>query len=454
MMIPRMRTLSAAITFAILAFFVASCSQPTGPAASGSQSLGATPPPGSSSNFNLATPELDGEQSGPGEITLTWPNGRTEGSIVSGGQYYPTDWTGANVVNGVKPGSEHTELYWWVDGAWVPYIDGNGDTVQPVGQSYTITGLADGTYSFYVKEKSKENSTGRYTETFHSQPSNVVEVVVTSCTLTYNVSSISAPTWATAWNGNTGVNAAYTPTFDVNGAYTSGNYQIIVFAVGTGTGSLNMNFNLSATCDGIANGREDVTAQVFDGATAVGSPVSATWDGTKYIANGLTYPVGTGTWSIKVQVGGVDVMTPIELLAICRLEYNALNVLHPGWNNTQQRGVNPAYVPSYDNVMGYYTGGFHRVQVGAVTNNQGKVTLHFQLSATCAGNAANLANVTGQVFDGTSLVGSPVTATWDVPAQKYIINNMPHPNGTSTAWSILLKVNGNVIGTPIQLHAL
>jgi hypothetical protein len=174
---PRLRNLAALLSFAILAVFVSSCAQPTGPAANGSRSLGATPPTWSSSNFNLATPVLSISQTGEGEITLVWPNGRTEASIVDGGQYYPVNWTGANVAHGVKNGSQHTDVFMWnaETSAWVLYS-------QPVGQSLVITDLADGEYTFYVKEKSKENSTAKNTETFHSFPSEVVTVEVhTSC---------------------------------------------------------------------------------------------------------------------------------------------------------------------------------------------------------------------------------------------------------------------------------
>lgn len=432
-----MRKLSAILSFAFLAMFAASCAQPTGPAASGSKSFGA----GGHAVVDITTPAFTSGTATGSTIDLAWSNGGTPGIETSGSEYW-----GSTQLS-MKSGSGHTDVAMWnsTTNSWD--VIGTSTT-----GTYQLTNLADGTYKFMVKEKSNEGESPNQ-KTHHSEDSEPIEVTVTSCTVTYNVSSISAPAWTTAWNGNTGVNAAYAPTFNGNGSYVSGNYQIVVFAVGSGTGSLNMNFNLSATCDGTANGRNDVTARVYNGATPVGSAVSASWDGTKYIANGLSYPVGTGTWSIKVKVGGVDVMTPIELVAICRLEYGVMTFLQPGWNSSQQRGVNPSYNPTYDNVMGYYTGGFYRVQVAAVSNNQGKVSLHFQLGATCSGNTANLSNVTGQVFDGTSLVGSPVTATWDVPAQKYIINNMPHPNGTSTSWSIIIKVNGNQIATPIQLHA-
>src|SRR5688500_16991393 len=94
MMIPRMRTLSAAISFATLAFFVASCAQPTGPAATGSNGFGVTTPPEhSSSHFNLAVQTLSGSQSGPGVISLSWSNGGATGphigiSEVSGREFY------------------------------------------------------------------------------------------------------------------------------------------------------------------------------------------------------------------------------------------------------------------------------------------------------------------------------------------------------------------------------
>jgi hypothetical protein len=437
MMIQRMRNISALLSFAFLAFVISSCAQPTGPVASGDRSFGA----GSHSVVDIPTPSFTSATASGSTIDLAWSNGGTAGNETSVGEYWGT------TQSSMKENSGHTDVFMWngVTNSW----DELGSSTTG---TYQLTNMADGIYSFKVKEKSNEGVSPNQM-THHSEDSEPIEVTVSSCTLTYNVSSISDPVWTSAWDGTTGTNPSYTPTFDQNGMYVSGGYQVVVFAVGTGTGSFTMKFNLAATCDGVADGRNDVTAQVYDGATAIGSAVTTTWDGTKYVASNLTYPVGLGTWSIKVKVGGVDVMTPIELSAVCRLEYGAVIILQPGWNNSQQRGVNPNYSPSYDNVMGYYTGGFHRVQVAAASNNQGKVSLQLQLGATCSGNAANLANVTGQVFDGTNLVGTAQAATWDASAQKYIINNMPYPNGTSTSWCIKIKVNGNSIATPIQLYA-
>ncbi len=288
-----MRTVSAFLALALLAFFISSCAQPTGPAASGHNGFRSTPPPSSSSNFNLATPVLSGSQTGAGEISLSWPNGRTEGSILPGGQYYPIDWTGANVANGVKPGSEHTEIYWLVDGEWVLYGE-------HVGQDLTITGLADDTYSFYVKEKSKENATGQGTETFHSQPSNVIEVEVSTCEHPYAVTTAEQPNW------NATHQTGYVANSTIIRQKTNSNANSRKF---------NFHFNLEVVCGNFLASGHTVTVQV-NGASVHNASESLLVPG-RYEVNGVTYPNTTGDHVITILVDGDEIYPPGSW--ICRV---------------------------------------------------------------------------------------------------------------------------------------
>jgi hypothetical protein len=292
MMIPRLQKISALLSFAFLAFVISSCAQPTGPAATGSKSFGANPPSWSSSTFNIATPTLNGSQTAAGEVTLTWSNGGTTGGETAGGEFYP----GNGYTGTLTTGSGHTAVFMWDGSAWVKVseeTDGN----------YVATGLADGTYSFYVQEKSKEG-TGQNTETYHSAPSSVVEVVVQSCVNKYSVGSAEQP----GWNAQQGT-----------GINPQGNlYKIIMKKVTNGNPpaslSTNFHFILAASCPGYSIAGHTVTADVV--AETGHGYMTATEDINipgKYMFNGnsgIWVANTVGVYNLTIKVDGVEIDPP------------------------------------------------------------------------------------------------------------------------------------------------
>jgi hypothetical protein len=299
MMILNMRKLAAVLSFAFLAMFAASCAQPTGPAASGTKSFGAGD---SHAAFDIATPNLAGSATGT-TINLSWSNGGTTGGESAGGEFW------GSTQASLREGSGHTDVHIW--NAETSTWDKLGESVTG---TYQLTGMTDGTYTFMVKEKSLEGFSPNQM-THHSENSNTVNVTISSCVTTFNVSSISHP----GWNGSQlkGVNPNYAPSFDGNGFYTAGNWQINVGSVTNNQGKVSLQLKLSATCSATATALTNVTGQVYNGNTAVGTAQLATWDAPsqKYLINNMEYPNNAGTWSIKIKVGTTDVMTPITLVA-------------------------------------------------------------------------------------------------------------------------------------------
>jgi hypothetical protein len=291
MMILRTKGVALSIA-ALLLMFVASCSQPTGPVASGSKSFGVTDPPEhSSSNFNLATPTLSGSQTGIGTVTLTWSNGGATGpnilvSEVSGGEFYPV--TGTWVGSVVKPNSGHTDVHMWNEtlGEW-----------QKVGEekdgNFTLSSLAEGTYYFYVQEKSMLDATGQLTETFHSRPSNVQEIEVINCINVYSIGSSEQP----GWNATQGLG--------INPL----NPNVIIVKKGNASNSkFNWHFNLEASCPGYSISGHNVVVDVVE-ETAHGT-TTANEDLTqagRYLGNGIWYPLTVGNYTIKVTVDGNEI---------------------------------------------------------------------------------------------------------------------------------------------------
>jgi hypothetical protein len=292
---PRLRNLAALLSFAILAVFVSSCAQPTGPAAAGDNSFGGV------AVFTIPTPTAAGSISGD-DIVLTWSNGYVTGSEAKTpqGEFYPTSTTADFNTSGntLTAGSGHTDIYQLIAGVWTKIGESKTGT-------YTVTGAAttDGEYSFYVKEKSL-SGTGRTQNTWHSLASNTVIVEVeTSCVAenTYGMTLLE--------QGNDHGNV-YLDDADATHIIAS-----------TPSGKFNMHFSLSASCDQVTinttsiDDHSSVWLTAGDGASKEAFPEYDEYGNfVKWVANNVPCPVTmntqmdlvitvdgtpvTGTWSI------------------------------------------------------------------------------------------------------------------------------------------------------------
>jgi hypothetical protein len=286
MLISRVQKFSALLSFAFLAFFAASCAQPTGPAGAGDNSFGGV------AIFTIPTPTAAGTISGS-DIVLTWSNGGTTGSQAAGGEFYPTNTGGTDFAaagNTLTAGSGHTDIYQLIAGVWTKIGESKTGT-------YTVTGIGDveGEYSFYVKEKSL-SGTGKTQNTWHSLVSNTVVVTVEVSCMETNTFDIA---FGEQMNDNDNDHVRLTNPTEITSSAPSGKF--------------NLHFTLDASCDEFVadtepdeNGDYDMPVVTFQiGNAAV---VTAMWNGSKYIANNIECPrdenndkiMGTHTFTITI----------------------------------------------------------------------------------------------------------------------------------------------------------
>jgi hypothetical protein len=271
-----MRKISALLAFAFLAMFAASCAQPTGPAASGNKSFGGE----SHAKFDIPVPTLGGSSTGS-TINLSWSNTHVVISGTDMGEFWGTEQVS------MRDGSGHTDVFMWdaVNNEW----DELGSTTTGTWQ---LTNMADGTYTFMVKEKSLEGFTpNQYTH--HSENSNSFDVTVASCVNVWSVTSTTNP-------------------IQNPGGTVTGNALTQKKANNVNAAKFNLHFWLNASCPNYSTtGHTDITVHVVN-PNATTNTVTATEDVLNpghYLANGIEWnQTGiVGPYTVTILVGGQPV---------------------------------------------------------------------------------------------------------------------------------------------------